>query len=265
MVMTLSPELVSKWAETLDQARLNAREMERITTNYAGLTLEEAYRIQAQGIELRCSRHGEKVVGYKMGLTSKAKREQMGLHSPVYGVLTEQMQVQDGGTYRLQGQIHPKIEPEIAFLVGRELKGRITLAEALASCDAVCPAMEILDSRYVGFKYFSLPDVVADNSSSSQFVLGPWVRDFSGLDLAHLPIQMFVGGQLAQSAPSSAISDHPGNSLVQLCELLAPLGLGVPAGSIVMAGAATVAVALEPGMKVHTEIESLGRVSVKTA
>jgi 2-oxo-3-hexenedioate decarboxylase len=200
-----------------------------------------------------------------MGLTSEAKRRQMNLKSPCYGVLTDRMRVEDGATFGLKGTIHPKIEPEIAFVIGRELKGRVTREAALAACSGVCAAMEILDSRYVGFKYFSLPDVVADNSSSAWFVTGRKLAKPDAADWKNLQMTMEVNGQVAQSALSSEISGDPVLSIVQLCELLAESGLSLPAGSIVLAGAATAAVQLEPGMQVRLRVDPLGEVAIQVA
>jgi 2-oxo-3-hexenedioate decarboxylase len=125
--------------------------------------------------------------------------------------------------------------------------------------------MEILDSRYVGFKYFSLPDVIADNSSSSQFVLGTEVVAPRALDLAALEMVMSVDGQPVERALSSAISGDPVVSVVQLCELLAARGLALPAGSVVLAGAATTAVQLAVGQRIELAVSGLGVVRVDVA
>ncbi|MDY7228975.1 fumarylacetoacetate hydrolase family protein [Hyalangium sp. s54d21] len=251
-------------AQLLDQARLDARSVPPLTKSQPELPLPDAYAIQAEGIRLRTAR-GERVVGLKMGLTSEAKRKQMNLDSPVYGVLTDRMQVPADGVFRLQGFIHPKIEPEIAFRTSRELRGRITREEALEACSSAMAAMEILDSRYIDFKYFSLPDVVADNSSSSMFVLSTTERPPRELDLARLPMSMEVNGAQVQSALSSAISGDPILSVVQLCELLDARGESLPAGSIVLAGAATVAHMMQPGDQVRLTVEGLGSVAISVA
>jgi 2-oxo-3-hexenedioate decarboxylase len=248
-------------AERLDQARLERSSIERLTLEVPELSLPEAYAIQEAGIALR-HRRGERTVGLKMGLTSEAKRQQMGLHSPVFGELTGVMRVADRGEFARGGGIHPKIEPEIAFEISRELKGRISLDEAAAGCARAFAAMEILDSRYRDFKYFSLPDVVADNASSSHFVIASEGVPLAGLDLAALEIRMEVDGVVKQQAKGSAISGHPLLSVVQLCALLAERGRVLPRGSIVLAGAATVAEKLEPGMRVRTTVEKLGTVEV---
>ena len=254
--------MLSELAKTLDNALLEAREIERLTVKVPDLALADAYRIQDAGIKFRLDR-GEKLVGLKMGLTSKAKRDQMNLDSPIYGVLTDKMQVSDGSIFSLKAKIHPKIEPEIAFVMARELRGNVTPEQALAACSGICAA--ILDSRFVGFKYFSLPDVVADNSSSAYFVLGRELHkpaDFDLQSLANLEMVMEVDGKQVQTAPSSAISGNPVNSIVQLCELLGARGLALPAGSIVLAGAATQAVQMAAGMKVRLKVQRLGEVSI---
>lgn len=242
-------------ARELDEALLARREIPPLTKSHGPLALEEAYRVQERGIALRLAR-GEKIAGYKMGLTSAAKRVQMSLEKPIYGVLTDAMEA--SGTLRVADGVHPKVEPEIALMTAQELTGRISREQAFAALAGVAAALEVLDSRFVGFKYFSLPDVVADNCSSWKFVLGPLrpPRDISGL-----PMRMSVDGKVVQEADSNAISGHPLDSLIQLVDLLPhPL----PAGSLVLLGAATVAEALRPGMKIALEVEGLGRAGFET-
>lgn len=206
---------------------------------------------------------GETQIGWKMGLTSEAKRKQMNLDSPLYGFLTDKMQIKNNETYSLAGQIHPKIEPEIAFWIAADLQGEVTDEEVLASCRAVCACLEILDSRYEQFKYFSMEDVIADNSSSSHFVLGPWLEEYRDLDLSDLTMSMRVNGEEVEKGNSKDISGDPVLSVVQLCKLLAERGQKLKAGSIVLAGAATPAVALLPGMKVDLVVEGMRPVSLE--
>jgi len=250
---------VNALARRLDEARLSGREVERLTLEFPDLTLEQAYRIMDAGLALR-REHGERGVGLKMGLTSEAKRRQMGLGAPIYGVLTEEMRVR--GTFRMAGALHPKIEPELAFHFAEGLRGCPGRAEVLAACTGVCAALEILDSRYRDFKYFSLPDVVADNASSSHFVLADAWTDAAALDLGELELAMAVDGVVCQRAPGKAISGDPLLSVVQLCQLLDSRGRALPPGSIVLAGAATVAEPLRVGQTVSLQAGPLPKVSV---
>ena len=246
----------------LDNARLQGHEVERLTLDTPDLTLEQAYLVMDAGIALRQG-HGEQVVGLKMGLTSEAKRQQMDLGAPIYGVLTGAMRVR--GTFRMAGTLHPKIEPEIAFHFEGGLRGRPSRADVLAACTGVCAALEILDSRYRDFKYFSLPDVVADNASSSHFVLAEGWTPVTGLFLGEVEMAMSVDGAVRQRAKGNAISGDPVLSVVQLCELLASRGRSLPAGSVVLAGAATVAEPLRPGQMVCLTVGALPEVSIRIA
>jgi 2-oxo-3-hexenedioate decarboxylase len=248
---------VERLARDLDEAIVQRKEIAPLTKTYGDFDLETAYRVQERGIALRLAR-GETIAGYKMGLTSAAKRVQMNLGAPIYGLLTDTMRVE--GEVRVAEGVHPKIEPEIAFVTGRELRGKISREEALAGCSGVAPALEILDSRFIGFKYFSLPDVVADNCSSWRFVLGPLhaPRDTGGLRM-----RMSLDGRVAQETNSNSISGNPIESLVQLVAMLDAHGRALPARTVVLAGAATVAEPLRPGVQVSLEVESLGEMSIR--
>jgi 2-oxo-3-hexenedioate decarboxylase len=197
------------------------------------------------------------------GLTSAAKRAQMDLDAPIYGTLTDAMRIEDGARFHREHAIHPKIEPEIAFVLARDVAAPLTRAEALESIASVVAALDVLDSRYVGFKYFSLPDVVADNASSLRFVLSEDASVPGALDLAHLTMRFFVDGELKHEAASSAISGDPVVSLVQLSQMLHTHGHELPAGTLVLAGAATPAEPLSPGKVVRLEVTGLAPVSVR--
>jgi 2-oxo-3-hexenedioate decarboxylase len=253
---------IQKIANELHQARLQASPVKQYSDHLKEFNINDAYSVQEHGIELRKG-DGETIIGLKMGLTSEAKRRQMDLDSPLYGVLTNTMQIENGGTFSLKGTIHPKIEPEVAFFVEKELTGKVTRDEVLESISWVCSAMEILDSRYEQFKYFSMEDVISDNSSSCMYVLGDKVTDYKDLNLSDLKMKMKVNGEIAHEGNSSAISGNPVLSVVQLCELLAERDLYLKGGQVVLAGAATAAVALENGMNIELEVAGLPGLSVK--
>lgn len=261
--MALSDKQLSRIAKHLDSAAHEARTVEQITAEHPDLTVEQGYRIQRTSIAQRRKR-GHRLVGMKMGLTSIAKMEQMGVHAPIYGHLTSDMILPDGGTFSHAALGHPRIEPEIAFVLGADLEGPVTPAQALLAVDGVCAALEIINSRYANFR-FSLPDVVADNASSALFALGSRVVAPSDLDLGNLGMVMSRNGEISQIGSSAAILDHPARSLAALAGLLAECGEKLHAGMIVLAGGATAAVALEPGDRVHLEVDGLGGVDVFVA
>lgn len=255
------------WATVLNEARRNGKPVAQISQldpKIPGFTRDAAYGIQEAQMETRFQ-DGEKQLGWKMGLTSEAKRRQMNLDSPLYGFLTDRMKVENGGVFTLKGSIHPKIEPEVAFWIKKDLGENPTRDEVLAATGAICACMEILDSRYEQFKYFSMEDVISDNSSSSHFVLGPWKEDFRGLDLKNLKMEMSVDGQVSQKGISSDISGDPVVSVIELCQLLAKRGRRLKADSVVLAGAATPAVELKSGMTISLTVDGLAPLSVKVS
>ena len=244
---------VKKLAKTVDDAARNAKAIPQISDKSA-ITLDEGYAVQAAAFSRRLAR-GERQVGVKMGFTSRAKMVQMGISDMIWGRLSDAMLVDDGGEIDLKDYVHPRVEPEIAFLLGSPLEGPVTATEALAAVEAVAPAMEIIDSRYRSFK-FSLADVVADNCSSSGFVLGAW-RSLDA-DLSNLGMVMEFDGRPVQIGSSAAILGHPVRSLVAAARLSTEAGERLEAGWIIMAGGATAAEALQPGIHVRNQVQELG-------
>ena len=243
-------------AARLDQAAVTATPVAQLAEP---LTLDEAYDVQARLLACR-HRRGERAIGIKMGFTSRAKMAQMGVSDLIWGRLTDRMLRAPGDTISRRAFVHPRVEPEIAFRLKAPLSGKVDAATALAAVDAVAAAVEIIDSRYRDFK-FSLTDVVADNSSSSALVIGPWVEPT--IELGALDMRLSIDGEVRQRGSSAAILGHPLESLVNAARLVAERGATLGAGDIVMAGAATAAEPLSPGQQVRADVEKLGFVSFR--
>lgn len=251
--------LVSELATLVDEAARTGNAIPQLSDLHV-LSEAQAYEIQAASITRRLAR-GERRVGVKMGFTSRAKMQQMGVHDMIWGRLTDAMAVEEGSPVPLSGYVHPRVEPEIAFLLSRSLPANVSLAQALLAVEAIAPALEIIDSRYADFK-FSLTDVIADNASSTGFVIGPWadpMQDFSNLGLV-----LTINGQPRQVGSTAGILGHPLRSLVAAARMCAAAGEPLQAGAIVMAGGATAAEALAPGMYVRCEMQHIGSVSFTT-
>jgi len=242
-----------EYAKILDEAAHSGRAVAQIDPS-GELSLADAYAIQSASIQRRVSR-GERRVGVKMGFTSRAKMIQMGIDDVIWGRLSSAMQVEEGASVQFSRYVHPRVEPELAFVLKKPLAGEVTAVEALAAVEAIAPALEIIDSRYQDFK-FSLPDVIADNASSSGFVIGSWSdphQDFSNLGLT-----LSIDGRTMQVGSTAAILGHPLRSLVAAARLSAAAGEPLQAGWIVMAGGATPAEWIKPGQYVSVEMERLG-------
>jgi 2-oxo-3-hexenedioate decarboxylase len=247
---------VQALAQILDDAAHHAKAIAQLSHSHE-FSLAEAYQIQHDAMGRRLKR-GAHRVGMKMGFTSRAKMVQMGLFDMIWGRLSSDMVLEDGGPLPFKRYVHPRVEPEIAFLLKRDLIGNVTPLQALAAVEAVAPAMEIIDSRYDNFK-FALNDVVADNSSSSGFVTGAWHSP--DLDFSNLGLLMSFNGTPRQIGSTAAILGHPLRSLVAAARFAAEANEPLKAGWIVMAGGATAADALAPGQYVEMEMQNLGRVA----
>lgn len=255
-----SEELLNHIAGKLDKAAYDKKAIDQISNEHA-VTITQAYQIQKKSINQRLDRD-EKMIGYKMGFTSRAKMEQMGVHDIIWGRLTDKMEIQNNGSTALIDYIHPRVEPEIAFKIKKPIHSIINLEQVHEYIEAVAPALEIIDSRYQNFK-FSLEDVVADNCSSSGFVIGDWQK--ADFDPRNIVIKMTINGTISQEGNSNAILGNPYESITEASKMMQKYGEEIPAGAIMLAGAATSAVFLKNGDEISTSFEKLGtvRFSVK--
>ncbi|MCA0042737.1 2-keto-4-pentenoate hydratase [Celeribacter litoreus] len=249
---------LAKIAESVDEAARTATEIPQFSDEKP-LSVEEAYAVQALSMQRRYAR-GEKRVGIKMGLTSRAKMIQVGVSDVVWGRLTDGMREEEGGVVSMAKYVHPRVEPEIAFLMKKPLSGEVSALEAMSAVEAVAPALEIIDSRYKAFK-FDVGDVIADNSSSSGFVVGSWHNPET--DISNLGMVLNIDGRAGEIGSSAAILGHPVRSLVSAARMVASAGEELKAGDIVLAGGATAAIPMAVGQSVLLEVEGLGQIGFK--
>lgn len=225
-------------------------------------TLAGAYAIQQEYIKLK-NAGGARRRGRKVGLTSAAMQKMLGVDQPDWGVLLPSMDLSGRTTCSMQQLIQPKIEPEIAFRMHRELRGPgVTLVEALAAIDRVYPSLEIIDSRIADWK-IGLVDTVADNASSALFLLGGEGIPVDALDLAALGVTFEKNDEVVATGAGSAVLGHPGAPLAWLANTLAPYGECIEAGEIVMPGALVGAVGVRPGDRVRARFGGLGTIEIE--
>ncbi|MAV30570.1 MAG: 2-oxo-3-hexenedioate decarboxylase [Cycloclasticus sp.] len=260
--MALDKATIEKLAEHLENAELNCTEVTKITNDYPEITWDEALDVQWE-IRRRKEARGNKIVGLKMGLTSMAKMRQMGVETPCYGFLADYFSCPDGAEIKISELIHPKVEAEVAFVTKKELSGPgCHIGDVLSATDFIVPAVEIIDSRYKDFK-FDLKSVIADNSSSSRFVTGGRMLPVEDLDLKTLGVVMEINGEVVELGAGAAILGHPAASVAMLANLLAERGEVIPAGTFIMAGAITPAIAVKAGDNVSVRYQNLGTVTMR--
>lgn len=249
-----------KIAETLVDAERRRTPIAPLTGRYPFLDIETAYKAQALVVEHRLQA-GEWVIGAKLGMTSAVKRRALGIHEPVYGRLTSGMVVPFGEPVRLDELIHPRAEPEIAFILGRRIEGPTTVAGVLEAIEAVLPAVEIVDSRYA--TAFRPPDSVADNAGAARVAFGAQARKPGELeDLSVLGCVFRRRGGIDTAAGGAAMG-HPGAALAWLATALADRGEALEEGTIVLTGGLTASVPLRTHGLVAAEFDGLGAVVVR--
>lgn len=258
----MNAETKEKIAEQLFQAEKNAEEVDKFTADHPELDVEVAYDIQDLLLEKKLADSKSSLAGYKLGLTSEAKMKQMNVDEPCYGVLHHNMEISDGATVSLEPFIHPKIEPEIAFVFEKDLTGPyVSITDVLQATAYVAPALEIIDSRYRNFK-FTLPDVVADNASSSRYIIGNSFHDPNDVDLALLGMVYRQNGKIVATGTGAAVIGHPARAIAWMANKLIERGQSVKAGDVVLSGAIGEAIMIEPGDVFTLTSDGIGSVQV---
>lgn len=248
-------------ADLLLEAENHGHDCDPLTERWPKLDVKTAYEIQDETMRRRVER-GERLIGVKLGLTSRAKQERMGISTPLTAWLTDAMQLAPGAPVPLGDLIHPRAEPEIVFRLGRELSGPgVTAETALAAVDSVYCGVELIDSRYRDFK-FSLADVVADNASSGRFVLGPVSSEPMSLNLASEAAHVFLDGSLVETGTGAEVQGHPAEALALAANDLAGRGWVLQPGWLVLTGGMTDAVAIQQGSRLTVEFTNLGSISL---
>jgi len=260
--MKLDTKTIASLAEHLENAELQARDVTKITDDHPEMDWDDAYAIQDE-IRRRKESRGQKTAGLKAGLTSFAKMKQMGVTTPVFGFVSDYMSCPDGGDIKTSELIHPKVEAEICVVTKAPLKGPgCHMAAVMAATAFIVPAVEVIDSRYRDFK-FDLKSVIADNTSSSRFVIGGRPRDLTDLDLRTLGVVLEINGEIKSIAAGAAVLGNPLAAVAMMANHLGERDQHIPAGSFIMTGGVTEALLVNPGDNVLVRFQDLGSVSMR--
>lgn len=235
--------------------------MPPLSEEFSDLTIDDAYRIQTELIQLKAA-EGATVVGHKIGLTSSGMQDLLGVKEPDFGRLLDIMRVDDDGDVDITLLLQPRIEAEIAFVLSQDLSGPgVTRAEVVNATEAVAPALEIIDSRIEDWK-IKLIDTVADNASSGMYVVGDGVPP-SGIDLPLLNMELQRNGDVVGKGVGAATLGDPAAAVAWLANKLSEWGVGLEKGHTILSGALSPAVPVSAGDEVKAAFDELGTVSVR--
>ena len=251
--------LTGRLAEELLDAERSARPLQPLSVRHPELTPRDAYAVQQAYAELRV-RAGARLVGRKIGATSRAIQELFSIDTPDYGHIFDDMVVADGGAMELDSLIQPMVEPELAFILDRDVSGPgVTRPDVLDATRTIIPCLEVIDSRIVDWQ-IAFVDTVADNGSSARCIFGEAVP-YAGRELAAVAGVMSRNGKVTGRATGEAVLGHPAEAVAWLANALGELGSGLRAGEYVLSGSFMTAIRAERGDRFEGSFSGLGSVS----
>lgn len=260
--MPLEPADVVALADALWEADQTRVPIPAFTSARQDLDINDAYAIQSHNISRRVDA-GAVIVGRKVGLTAAPMQQLLGVNEPDYGVVLDDMFVEDGDLIDLDLLVQPRVEAEMAFVMERDLTGPgVTVANALAAVAGVLPAIEIVDSRVADWK-IKLVDTVADNASSGLLVLGGRITKVSEIDLRLVGMELTCNGGLVDTGAGAAALGNPIRCVAWLANKLAAFGAGLRAGDVVLPGAVHRMVTVSPRDVFRAEFAHLGAVTAR--
>ncbi len=258
----MQASLIEQLGTELYQALVDAKTVRPLTERHPEITIEDAYLIQQQLMKMRL-RAGEHVIGKKIGVTSKAVMNMLGVYQPDFGYLTDGMVYNEGQAIPMSRLIQPKAEGEIAFILKKTLKGPgISSADVLAATEGVMACFEIVDSRIHDWK-IKIQDTVADNASCGVFVLGDRLVDPRDVDLNTCGMVLEKNGDIVATGAGAAALGAPANAVAWLANTLGRLGIALEAGEVVMSGSLAIMVPVAAGDNLRVTIGGIGSCSVR--
>lgn len=260
--MTPSSLNTQHLGDQLYNALIEAQAIAPLTEQHPQLTLEQAYQVQQQLISRRLA-SGERIVGKKIGVTSQAVMDMLGVHQPDFGQLTDAMLVNQGSSVAMNGLIQPKAEGEIAFVLKHDLQGPgVTVADVLRATEGVMACFEIVDSRIRDWK-IKIQDTVADNASCGVFVLSDRLVRAADLDLYSTGMVLEKNGRIVGTGAGAATMGSPVIAVAWLANTLGRLGMRLKAGEVILSGALSAMVPVAAGDNLRVSIAGIGSCSVR--
>lgn len=250
------------WADRLYRALREGSTIPPISGDDTSLTIDDAYAISLDVLERRRG-DGERVVGKKIGVTSKAVQDMLGVHQPDFGFLTDRMWIEGDIDIAREGLIQPRAEAEIAFILKAPLKGPgITAAQVIAATESIAPCFEIVDSRIADWK-IGIVDTVADNASCGVFVLGEARADPTAHDLPALHVTVTKNGEPLSEGYGSAVQGSPAEAVAWLANTLGAYGVTLDAGDVILSGSLVPLAPAKAGDLFEMELHGIGRCAAR--
>lgn len=262
----LTPEQIDAAAADLLEAEAQRRQIGLLSRRFPAITLDDSYAIQSAQMQRKLGQ-GRRILGWKIGLTSKAMQDALGIDTPDSGVLYDDMNFADGTRIPADRFIQPRIEAEIAFIMKAPLSGEVTRDEVLRATEAVAPAIEILDTRLLRKDPETgqsrvIFDTVADNAANAGIVLGAQRHAPDAFDLRRVGAIVKKDAQVVATGLGAAVLDDPVTGLVWLSRRMGQYGQRIEAGQVVLSGSFIGPVECPSGTQIHADYGAFGSVAV---
>ncbi len=260
----MDQELISQLGDELYAALRNGQTVTPLTDRHADITIEDAYHISLRMVNQRVERDGERIVGKKIGVTSRPVQEMLGVFQPDFGFLTDAMEYPDAAAIPIPGNlIAPRAEGEIAFRLRNDLVGPgVTEHDVLDATATIMPCFEIVDSRIQDWQ-IKIQDTVADNASCGVYVLGRHEVDPRQFDLPNLKMQIFKNGEFNSEGLGSAVQGNPLTAVAWLANTLGEFGIPFKAGEVILSGSLAPLIPVVVGDEMTLEIGGIGGCSCR--
>lgn len=262
----LDKSIITTLANTLDQAEKSRQQVKQFSLSHPGITIEDAYAIQQAWVDMKIA-GGRKLIGHKIGLTSRAMQRSSNITEPDYGTLLDDMQFEDGSEIPFNRFIVPRVEVELAFILKKPLSGpNCTLFDVLEATEWVIPALEIIDARIhqidpdtkITRKVF---DTISDNAANAGIVMGGRPIRPTDVDLRRVWAVLYRNGVIEESGVSAAVLNHPAKGVAWLANKLHPYGVSLQPGEIILGGSFTAPVHARAGDTFFVDYGDLGSIS----
>ncbi|TBW59542.1 2-oxo-hepta-3-ene-1,7-dioic acid hydratase [Marinobacter halodurans] len=264
----LNPEAVSDAARRLHEAERTREQIGQLSLQYPEMTIEDAYTVQKAWVDMKLQ-EGRRLIGHKIGLTSRAMQVSSNIDEPDYGALLDDMLFEEGSDIPFERFIVPRVEVELAFILKSPIKGPdCTIFDVLRATDYIVPSLEIIDARIqqidpktrVTRKVF---DTISDNAANGGIVMGGRPILPHAVDLRRVPAILYRNGVIEESGVSAAVLNHPAKGVAWLANRLAPYDVQLEAGQIILGGSFTRPVAARPGDTFHVDYDELGSIACR--
>lgn len=264
----LNPSVIDAAARRLHEAEKARRPVRQISLDHPEITISDAYAIQKAGIELKLA-EGRKIIGHKVGLTSRAMQMSSQIDEPDFGTLLDDMVYQDGSDISCERFIDPMVEVELAFILKDRLQGEnVSMLDVLSATDYVVPALEIIDARCDRIdpetkRPRKVMDTISDNAANVGIVMGGRPIKPMDVDLRWVAALLYRNGVIEETGVAAGVLNHPANGISWLAKKFASHGVALEPGQVILAGSFTRPVKVRPGDTFHADYGPLGNITCR--